>query len=64
MDYDVLGALRKDSERVPGVGCEVRIDTWRCVQNAKWIGLATVQVNAIYCGDCKEVLHQHIPDNS
>ncbi len=26
--------------------------------------MATVQVNAIYCGDCKEVLHQYVPDNS
>jgi len=26
--------------------------------------LASPQVNAIYCGDCKEVLHQYIPDNS
>lgn len=26
--------------------------------------MATVQVNAIYCGDCKGVLHQYIPDNS
>ena len=26
--------------------------------------MATIQVNAIYCGDCKDVLHQYIPDNS
>jgi DNA modification methylase len=26
--------------------------------------LASPQVNAIYCGDCKEVLHQYIPDDS
>ena len=26
--------------------------------------MASPQINAIYCGDCKEVLHQYIPDNS
>jgi DNA modification methylase len=26
--------------------------------------LASPQVNAIYCGDCTEVLHQYIPDNA
>jgi DNA modification methylase len=26
--------------------------------------LATPKINAIYCGDCKEVLHQYIPENS
>lgn len=26
--------------------------------------MASPQVNAIYCGDCKEVLHQYIPDDS
>lgn len=26
--------------------------------------MASPQINAIYCGDCKEVLHQYLPDNS
>ncbi len=26
--------------------------------------MASPQVNSIYCGDCKEILHQYIPDNS
>lgn len=25
--------------------------------------MATPKINAIYCGDCKEVLHQYLPDN-